>query len=83
MNTKSATKWATCKRALKGNFGVKDPQNYGFEGKPFTCCFCGHDRFNILNGYPGLGGAYSLVCEKCAHVDFFNKMPELAKEGKR
>ncbi len=83
MNTKSATKWATFKRAVKGNFGVKDSQKYGFGGKPFTCYFCGHDRFNILHGYPGLGGAYSLVCAKCAHVDFFNEMPEWIEAGKQ
>ncbi|MHC1769100.1 MAG: hypothetical protein AB9869_33260 [Verrucomicrobiia bacterium] len=83
MNTKSATKWATYKRAVKGDFGVKDPQKYGLKDKPFTCIFCGHDLFNIANPFLGIGGAFVLVCAKCGHVDFFNQMPEWIKAAKQ
>jgi len=67
------------KRAIKAGKEAMRGQRYGFDGTPFACPFCGHDRFD-LGLYLPLVMARPLTCRKCGHVGLFGNVPKVVKD---
>lgn len=68
-----STKLSTLKRAIGAAKKAMGPQQYGVQGKPFVCRFCGHDRFNVKQ-IPLLL-MHTLDCAECGHAEFFSQPP--------
>jgi hypothetical protein len=75
MNKKISSELTAYERWVKRAVGVKDPHQYGVNGKPLACPICGHDRFDIVGEVPV--AKWGLICAECGHLALFLKTPEL------